>query len=118
MRKLLDIIAGWVAERFKAPVLKTGVGVVENRRNPSKSAVKIAKNRPEVEFPPGTQSGTAKQLVDLSKLRLRDGLIHYFLYQQDGSKQPMTCRDTPSNRLAVAWMQIHDAPLVGSNEAP
>ena len=54
-------------------------------------------------------------LVDLTKLKIRDGLIHYFLYQQDGSKQPMTCRDTPANRLNVAWMQIHDSPLTGTS---
>lgn len=54
-------------------------------------------------------------LIDLSKLRLVDGMIHYFLYQQDGSKQPMTCRDTQSNRLFVAWAQIHDSPLTGSS---
>lgn len=53
------------------------------------------------------------KLVDLRKLRRRDGLIHYFLYQQDGSKQPMSCKDTPANRIYVAWMQIHDSPLTG-----
>lgn len=52
-------------------------------------------------------------LIDLSKLRIQDGRIHYFLYQQDGSKQPMSCRDTQANRMAVAWMQIHDSPLTG-----
>lgn len=52
-------------------------------------------------------------LVDLAKLRIKDGRIHYFLYQQDGAKQPMSCTDTHANRLNVAWMQIHDSPLTG-----
>lgn len=54
-----------------------------------------------------------RSLVDLTKLRIEGGRIHYFLYQQDGSKQPMTCPDTQGNRLNVAWMQIHDSPLTG-----
>ncbi len=54
-------------------------------------------------------------LIDLSKLRIENGRIHYFLYQQDGSKQPMSCADTHANRLNVAWMQIHDSPLTGSS---
>ena len=54
-----------------------------------------------------------KPLVDLEKLRIADGRIHYFLYQQDGSKQPMSCPDTRENRMYVAWMQIHDSPLTG-----
>lgn len=56
-----------------------------------------------------------KPLVDLSKLRIKDGRIHYFLYQQDGSKQPMSCSDTRENRMCVAWMQIHDSPLTGNS---
>lgn len=47
-------------------------------------------------------------LLDFSKLNIRDGVIHYALFQQDGSMQPMTCADHRSNRLYVAWMQIHD----------
>lgn len=50
----------------------------------------------------------ASPLVDLSKLRIADGAIHYRIQQQDGSMQPMTCADTASNRLFVAWVQIHD----------
>lgn len=47
-------------------------------------------------------------LNDFSKLHLRDGRIDYFLYRQDGTRQPMNCADTPSNRLFVSWMQQHD----------
>lgn len=54
---------------------------------------------------------------DFSKLRIGIdpgssdyGKIKYFIYQQDGSKQWMECRDTLSNRLFISWMQIHDAP--------
>lgn len=47
-------------------------------------------------------------MIDLTKLDIRDGRIHYFLYQQDGSKQPMTCADTLTNRMFVSWCQIHD----------
>lgn len=47
-------------------------------------------------------------IYDISKLNIRDGAIHYRLYQQDGSMVAMTTRDTPSNRLFVSWIQIHD----------
>lgn len=47
-------------------------------------------------------------LTDFSKLRISDGLLHYGVYQQDGSMQPMTCADTYQNRLYVSWFQIHD----------
>lgn len=50
---------------------------------------------------------------DFSKLRISGGRIHYFLYQQDGSKQPMSCEDTLSHRLLVSWLQIHDSPTTG-----
>ncbi len=53
------------------------------------------------EFERGTVS-------DYSKLDIRDGVIHYALYQQDGSMQPMSCPDTLHNRQCVSWMQIHD----------
>ncbi len=52
-------------------------------------------------------------LIDLSKLQIKDGRIYYFLYQQDNSKQEMSCKDTQANRLCVAWMQIHDSPWTG-----
>lgn len=45
---------------------------------------------------------------DFSKLVIRDGVIHYRVYQQDGSLLPMTCKDTLSNRLFVSWVQIFD----------
>lgn len=48
------------------------------------------------------------EIRNFSKLDIRDGVIHYRLYQQDGSMQPMTVRDTYSNRLFVSWVQIHD----------
>ena len=47
-------------------------------------------------------------LRDFSRLDIRDGMIHYRLYQQDGSLAPMTARDMPDNRLFVSWVQIHD----------
>ena len=45
---------------------------------------------------------------DWSKLTIRDGVIHYRIYQQDGSMQPMTASDTLHNRQIVSWIQIHD----------
>jgi len=53
---------------------------------------------------------TGEPLVDLTKLRLAAGRIYYFVYQQDNTRQEMSCRDTTSNRLFVAWLQIHDSP--------
>ncbi len=47
-------------------------------------------------------------LRDFSKIDIRDGVIYYKLYQQDGSFQQMTCADTYDNRMNVSWMQIHD----------
>jgi len=47
------------------------------------------------------------------KLDIRDGVIHYALYQQDGSMQEMTCKDTTHNRQFVAWVKIHDRHTVG-----
>lgn len=47
-------------------------------------------------------------LRDFSKLKIVDGVIHYRLYQQDGSMVNMTVRDTYSNRLFVSWVQVHD----------
>ena len=55
-----------------------------------------------------------RPLIDPAKLRfLPDGHLSYFLYQQDGSKQQMSCADTQSNRFYVAWFQIHDSPTTG-----
>ena len=35
-------------------------------------------------------------LNDFSKLRRANGRIHYFLYQQDGTKQAMIYHDSPA----------------------
>jgi hypothetical protein len=51
---------------------------------------------------------TRSDIRDFSKLDIRDGVIHYRIYQQDGTLQPMTIRDTHSNRLFVSWVQVHD----------
>lgn len=47
-------------------------------------------------------------VTDWSKLDIRDGVIHYGLYRQDGSWQEMVCPDNYANRCYVSWMQIHD----------
>lgn len=47
-------------------------------------------------------------LLETAKLDIRNGAIHYKIYQQDGSMQPMTCRDTTSNRVFISWLQSHD----------
>ena len=52
--------------------------------------------------------------VDPEKLDIRDGAIHYALYQQDGTMQPMTCPDTFHNRQCVAWIKIHDRYTPGT----
>lgn len=53
---------------------------------------------------------------DFSKLDIRDGVIHYRLYTQDGRMVPMTVKDTHSNRLLVSWIQIHDRYTVAGEE--
>lgn len=47
-------------------------------------------------------------LVDISKLDIRGGVIHYKIRQQDGSFVSMTLPDTDHWRRFVAWVQIHD----------
>jgi len=47
-------------------------------------------------------------LVTRARLDIRDDVIHYRLYQQDGSMQAMRCADTQSNRLFVSWVQAFD----------
>ena len=47
-------------------------------------------------------------ITDFSKLNRRDGVIHYKLYNQDGTFQPMTVEDTLSMRLFVSWVQKFD----------
>ncbi len=60
----------------------------------------------------------SQDLRNFSKLRILDGRIRYFLYQQDGTKQWMECRDTLSNRLLISWVQIHDAPPARREASP
>lgn len=48
------------------------------------------------------------KVTDFSKLKIRDNVIHYRLYLQNGDMQEMTLPDTYSNRLLVSWIQIHD----------
>ena len=57
-------------------------------------------------------------LKEKANLSISDGLIHYKLYQQDGSFQPTSCKDTTSNRLFVSWVQAHDRYTVNGEETP
>lgn len=41
-------------------------------------------------------------------LDIRDGVIHYHLYDQNGDLKPATCADTTSNRLFVVWVRKFD----------
>lgn len=50
------------------------------------------------------------QINDFSKLKIIDGKIHTFIYQQDGSKQEMIYEDTFRNRCFVSFLQIHNRP--------
>ena len=59
----------------------------------------------------------ANELLVKAKLDIRDGRIHYRLYQQDGSMQSMDCQDTLSNRQFVSWVQAHDRYTVGEGFA-
>lgn len=43
-----------------------------------------------------------------AKLKIRRGRVLYKIYQQDGTMQEMTCKDTPDNRLYVSWIKAHD----------
>lgn len=45
---------------------------------------------------------------DWSKLKIVDGVIHYGVYQQDGTMQPMVSPNTMHNRQVVSWIQMHD----------
>ena len=54
------------------------------------------------------RSGPVPTTSDTSKLYIRDGVIHYKIRQQDGSFEPMSVKDTPSMRMYVQWIQIHD----------
>ncbi len=57
---------------------------------------------------PQLEAPDTKSMVDLAKLDIRNGVIHYKIRQQDGSFVPMTIKDTTSNRYFVSWVQIHD----------
>lgn len=48
------------------------------------------------------------RITDFSKLDIRNGIIHYNIYSQDGALTPMTIKDSYENRLFVSWVQIHD----------
>lgn len=41
-------------------------------------------------------------------MRVASGVIHYRLYRQDGTMQPMSCSDTDDNRRYVLWMSKFD----------
>jgi len=45
---------------------------------------------------------------DLSKLDIRDDVIHYKIRQQDGSFVSMTVKDSTNMRRFVEWVQTHD----------
>lgn len=47
-------------------------------------------------------------MIDLSKLQIIDGVIHYKVRAQDGSFIQMTVRDSREACLFVSWVQIHD----------
>ena len=53
------------------------------------------------------------RITDFSKLTIRDGVIYYELYQQDGKLVPMTIADTYENRLFVSYVQVCDRYTVG-----
>lgn len=55
-----------------------------------------------------TESTMMTDVTDHSKLDIRDGAIHCFIYQQDGSKQAMKFIDNRFNRDFISWLQIHD----------
>lgn len=46
--------------------------------------------------------------VDPAKLDIRDGVIFYKLYGQDGKFIPMQVADNDNARRMVAWIQMHD----------
>jgi len=48
------------------------------------------------------------RITNFDKLDIRDGVIHYKLYNQEGDLTPMTIKNTYENRLFVSWVQIHD----------
>lgn len=48
------------------------------------------------------------ELQPTTPLDIRDGHIHYSLYNQEGVLQPCKCADTVSNRLFVVWVRKFD----------
>lgn len=48
-------------------------------------------------------------LVPTRPLDIRDGVIHYQLYDQSDTLVPATCKDTTSNRLFVVWCRKFDS---------
>jgi len=47
-------------------------------------------------------------LAPTTPLDIRDGYIHYALYDQEGRLQPCRCSDNVSNRLFVVWIRKFD----------
>jgi len=47
-------------------------------------------------------------LIEHGRWDIREGVIHYRIYQQDGTPQEMTCADTSHNRQFVSWVQAYD----------
>jgi transcriptional regulator of NAD metabolism len=41
-------------------------------------------------------------------LDIRDGVIHYGIYGQDGSMIPMKVKDSPDMQRFVRWVRRHD----------
>lgn len=54
-------------------------------------------------------AGEKRDIRDFSRLNIRDGVIHYVIHGQDGTRVPMTAPDRLDNRLFVSWVQIHDS---------
>ena len=54
-----------------------------------------------------------QSIRDFSKVRAHDGVIDFSLYQQDGSLQPMRCKDSFGNRMFFSWVQKYDSPTTG-----
>lgn len=45
---------------------------------------------------------------EFPKLDIRNGVIHYKLYRQDGTLQLMETKDTLDNKFIVDWIQQFD----------
>jgi len=42
------------------------------------------------------------------KAELKDGVISAFIYDQEGTLQPLKVKDTLMNRCFIQWLQRHD----------